>query len=187
MLSYEEIYVIVEKKLSEYRFYHSKCVMERAIEYAKIYGADTEKARIAGICHDVAKEIPKEERIPMCEKYGVVLDEIEKKQKSLIHAKLGAKIAEVDFGCDEEICSAIRYHTTGRANMTLMEKIIFLADFTGVDRKFDDAKKIYEIAKEDLDKAILQCQKTIMMDLFDKEKLIHPNAIEAYNYLINNS
>jgi predicted HD superfamily hydrolase involved in NAD metabolism len=187
MLSYEEIYKIVEERLSEYRFYHSKCVMERAVEYAKIYGVDTNKAQIAGICHDIAKEIPKEDRIITCEKYGVELDEVEKKQKSLIHAKLGAKIAEVEFGVDSEIANAIKYHTTGRANMSLLEKIIFIADATGVDREYADATELYELAKKDLDKAMLHYQKVIIPDLLSKDKLVHPNAIEAYNYLINNS
>lgn len=187
MLSYEEVYKIADERLSEYRFYHSKCVMERAVEYAKIYGYDVEKAKLTAICHDIAKEVPKEERIPMCEKYGVELDEIEKKQKSLIHAKLGAKIAELEFGFDEDMCNAIKYHTTGRANMSLLEKIIFLSDCTGEDREYDDAKVLYEIAKTDLDKAMLQYQKTVIPELLEKEKLIHPNAINAYNYLVNNS
>ena len=187
MLSYEEVFKITEERLSEYRFHHSKCVMERAVEYAEIYGYDIEKARLTAICHDIAKEVPKEERIPMCEKYGVELDEIEKTQNSLIHAKLGAKIAEIEFGFDEEMCNAIKYHTTGKANMSLLEKIIFIADCTGIDRTYDDAKELYEVAKVDLDKAMLQYQKTIIPALLSENKLVHPNAILAYNYLVNNS
>lgn len=184
MLSYEEVYKIVEGRLSEYRFYHSKCVMERAVEYAKIYGVDLEKSKLSAICHDIAKEVPKEERISTCEKYGVELDEIEKKQKSLIHAKLGAKIAEVEFGFDEDMCNSIKYHTTGRANMSTLEKIIFLSDCTGVDREYEDAKIIYELAKNDLDEAMLYYQKNVIPELLSKEKLVHPNALESYNYLI---
>ena len=187
MLGYEEVYKIVERRLSEYRFHHSKCVMEKAVEYASIYGYDVEKAKLTAICHDIAKEVPKEERIETCEKYGIELDEIEKKQTSLIHAKLGAKIAEIEFGFDEEMCNAIKYHTTGRANMSLLEKIIFLADCTGIDRDYDDAKELYEIAKVDLDKAMLQYHKTVIPELLSEGKLIHPNAIDAYNYLVNNS
>ena len=187
MLSYKEVYKIAEERLSEYRFYHSKCVMERAVEYARIYGFDVEKARLTAICHDIAKEVPKEERIETCEKYGVELDEIERKQKSLIHAKLGAKIAEVEFGFDEDMCNAIKYHTTGRANMSLLEKIIFVADCTGEDRDYEDAKELYEIAKTDLDKVLLRYHKEVIPELLNKEKLVHPNAIDAYNYLIINS
>ena len=186
MLSFDEIYKITERRLSEYRFYHSKCVMERAVEYAKSYVVDEEKARIAGICHDIAKEVPQEERISTCEKYGIELDEVEKAQTSLIHAKLGARIAEIEFGCDEDICNSIKYHTTGRANMSTLEKIIFISDATGIDRTYDDVTELYEIAKKDLDKAMLHYQKVIIPDLLNNEKLVHPDAIKSYNYLINN-
>lgn len=97
MKKYEEIYEIVKNTLSEKRFIHSKCVSERAVEYAIKYGENIEKAQIAGIMHDIAKEVPKEERIPMCEKYGVELDDIEKECTELIHGKLGAEIARKDF------------------------------------------------------------------------------------------
>lgn len=184
MLSFEEVYKIAEERLSEYRFYHSKCVMEKAEEYARVYGADVEKAKIAGIAHDIAKEVSKDEILSECEKYGVILDEIEKENKSLIHGKLGAKIAEIDFGYDEEICDAIRYHTTGRANMSLLEKIILVADCTGADREYDNAKYMHELALESLDKAIIYYYKVFLQDRLENEKIIHPDAINAYNYLV---
>ena len=119
MLSYEEIYEIVKERLSEKRFYHSECVVERCVEYAEIYGVDIEKAKIAGIAHDVAKEIPKEEQIKVAESYGIKLDEIEKMQIPLIHSKLGAEIARKEFGCTDDICEAIKWHTTGKENMSI--------------------------------------------------------------------
>ena len=88
MLSYEEIYKIVKEKLSEKRFYHSECVVDRCIEYAKIYGVDIEKIRIAGIAHDIAKEIPKEKQLDVAKEYGLELDEIEKVHYPLVHAIL---------------------------------------------------------------------------------------------------
>ena len=124
MEKFEEIFEFVKNTLSEKRFYHSVCVMERAIEYAKIYGADTEKAKIAGILHDIAKEIPKEDRVSYAENIGVIPDEIEKESTGLLHSKVAAKIAETKFGLDKEICDSIAYHTTGRENMTLLDKII---------------------------------------------------------------
>ena len=184
MLSFEEVYKIASERLSEYRLYHSECVMERAIEYAQIYGANVEKARIAGIIHDIAKEVPKDEILSVCEKYNVILDEIEITNKSLIHGKLGAKIAELDFGYDAEICNSIKYHTTGRANMSLLEKIIFLADCTGKDRDYEGAKRIHDLAIEDLDKALIYYYKEFLKKRLSQEEIIHPDAINAYNYLI---
>lgn len=187
MKKFEELFEIVEKTLSEKRFYHSRCVTQRAIEYAKIYGANVEKAKIAGILHDIAKEIPKEERVKTAEKYGVILDEIEKKSTGLIHSKLASKLAEMKFGCDKEICDAIAYHTTGRENMTLLDKIIYLADFTGQDRNYEDTNYMYDLAKKDLDKAVLYgLEKTIKMRI-EEEKLLHPDTLKAYNFIISKS
>ena len=143
MLSYEEIYEIVKEKLSKKRFHHSECVVERCIEYAKIYGVDIEKAKIAGIAHDVAKEIPKEDQIKIAEQYGIELDEIEKRQVALIHAKLGAEIAKKDFGCSDDICEAIKWHTTGKEIMSSLEKIVFMADATGTDRTWGNTEYFY--------------------------------------------
>ena len=93
------------------------------------------------------KEVPKEKRVENAEKLGVNLDDIEKNNTGLIHAKAGAKIAETEFGLDKEICDAIAYHTTGKENMTTLQKIIYLADFTGIDRKFDDLDYLYKLCK----------------------------------------
>ena len=140
MLSYEEIYEIVKERLSEKRFYLSECVVEWCIEYAKIYGVDVEKARIAGIAHDVAKEIPKEKQVEIAETYGIKLDEIEKRQIPLIHAKLGAEIARKEFGCTDDICEAIKWHTTGNENMSKLAKIVYASDkidpLRGYDSKY---------------------------------------------------
>ena len=183
MKSFDEIYEIVKQTLSEQRFYHSVCVMERAAEYAKIYGIDIEKAKLAGILHDIAKEIPKDKRISECDKYGVKLDDIEKNNKGLIHGKLGAKIAEI-YGMDKEICLAIEYHTTGRENMNLLEKILYLADFSSKDREFDDTNYIYEMTKKDIDKALVYCFTKTIREKIDNEKQIHINTINAYNFYL---
>lgn len=186
MLSYEEIYEIVKERLSEKRFYHSECVVERCIEYAKIYGVDVEKARIAGIAHDVAKEIPKEKQVEIAETYGIKLDEIEKRQIPLIHAKLGAEIARKEFGCTDDICEAIKWHTTGKENMSILEKIVFMADATGNDRTWGDTEKLRKIAKENLDLAMIELMKECIIDVVEKGFPVHPNSINAYNYILVN-
>ena len=186
MLSYEEIYEIVKDKLSKKRFYHSECVVERCIEYAKIYDIDIEKIKIAGIAHDIAKEIPKEERINIAEKYGIKLDEIEKINTPLIHAKLGAVIAKKDFGCSDDICEAIKWHTTGKENMSLMEKILFMADATGKDRIYENVNDLYELAKVNLDEAIIKLMKECIKEVIEKESLVHLDSVKAFNYMILN-
>jgi len=186
MLSYDEIREVVKSKLTEKRFYHSECVAARAVEYAKIYGVDEEKARIAGICHDIAKDIPKEDRIKLAEEDGVELDEFEKENTSLIHGKHGAIIAKRDFGCTDDICQAIKWHTTGHENMTMLDKIIFMADATGEDRHYSNTEELYELTKTDIDKAMIELIKVSLIDVMEHEKILHPESIKTYNYLIKN-
>ena len=186
MLSYEEIYEIVKERLSEKRFYHSECVVERCVEYAEIYGVDIEKAKIAGIAHDVAKEIPKEEQIKVAESYEIKLDEIEKMQIPLIHSKLGAEIARKEFGCTDDICEAIKWHTTGKENMSILEKIVYMADATGKDRTWGNTEELHNMAREDLDKAMLELMKECITDVIGRGCLAHPKSIEAYNYVLLN-
>lgn len=184
MESFETVYNVVKSKLSDKRFYHSKCVMERAIEYAKIYGVDEEKAKFAGIAHDILKETPKELRIKEAEELGVILDDVEKCSLGLIHAKAGAEFCRREFELPEDLCDAIKYHTTGRENMTMLEKIIYLADATGIDRTYKESKIGYELAKKDLDDALFYFFKWTIEDRLKEEKTIHLDTIKAYNYLI---
>ncbi len=183
MLSYEEIYKIVESRLSEIRFQHSKCVSKKCVEYGKLFGLEDkiESLKIAGIAHDIAKEVPKTDRMKKAEEYGVVLDEIEKMNTHLIHAKLGAAIAKQDFGCTEEICEAIKWHTTGKENMTIFQKIVYLADMTGEDRQSEFSKELQEIIKKDLDEAILRAAKFSINRLLEKNAIIHFDTIKMFN------
>lgn len=181
---FEKVYEIVKSRLSEKRFYHSICTMERCVEYAKIYGIDEEIAKLVGIAHDIAKETPKELVYEEAKKYEVELDELEKIALPLVHAKVGAEICRKEFNFTEEMIDAIKYHTTGRENMTTLEKITYLADATGKDREYEECKVTYQIAKEDLDKALLYFFKRTIERTIEGNKLLHPDTIKAYNYLI---
>lgn len=123
MKSYEELYEIVKKSVSEKRFTHILGVVERAVEYSEIYNVNIEDAKISAILHDVAKEISQEESYKLLEKYGVELDEVEKKNFNLVHSKLGAAIAKYEYGASDDIVNAIKFHTTGRENMSILEKL----------------------------------------------------------------
>ena len=180
-MNLEEITKIVQENLSEKRFYHSICVMERCIEFAEIHGEDVEKAKLIGIAHDIAKEIPKELRIKTAEEYGVELDEFEKQNLSLIHAKLGAKMCAELFGFTEDMCDAIKAHTTAKFNMSKLDKILYLADYSEASREFKEANEAYELGKKDLDEGYFLALKG-KIEFMRKEKIdIHHNSIDAYN------
>ena len=186
MKSYEEIYNVVKSRLSEKRFNHSVCTMQRAVEYAKIYGEDEEKIKLIAIAHDIAKELNKEEIKQFIEKYKISLDEMEKDNIALSHSKIGAVICKTEFGFNEDMCRAIAFHTTGRENMTTIEKIIFVADATGIDRNFEDTDEVYELAKNDLNLAIIKILKETMKEIIEKNKQMHLDTVKTYNYYIKN-
>ncbi len=178
MISYDELVGIVKSKISKERFEHSLRVVDRAIEYAKIYKEDIEKVKLCAVAHDIAKEISEKE----AKKYYRYLDEFEIKCKSLQHAKIGAIICE-KFGFDEDMLNAIRYHTTGRENMSNLEKIICLADATEKGR--EGAEKCVEIIKKDIDKGMFEVSAWGIKYLLEKKSLIHLDTIKCYNYYFN--
>ena len=130
----------VKNTLSEKRYFHSVCTMNRMEILAKIYNIDVEKAKLVGLIHDIAKEMLPEDAFEYMEKNELIIDDIEKKCPSLLHAKIGANIAKTEYGFTEEMCKAIRVHTTGSADMSLMDKMLFIADGTGDDRKWEDVQ-----------------------------------------------
>ena len=124
MKQYKEVYEIVKSRLSEYRFHHSECVANRCVELATIYEVDKEAARLVGIVHDMAKEMPDDEKIKYCQENHLEIDEIEKINVGLLHGKIAAHMAKKEFGFSEDLCSAIQYHTTAKENMSKLDKIM---------------------------------------------------------------
>ena len=183
-MTLEEIKNEVKEVLSEKRFYHSECVMERAVELAKIYNADESKAALAGITHDFAKELSKEDKLKYAEENGLPVDEIERLSPGLLHGKIAADMCKKKYGFDEEIQGAITYHTTGKENMTLLEKIIFVSDCSGKDRDFPDIEYFRDLCNKNLDEAVLYCLEYVLKDCIDKTKIIHPNTLKARNYML---
>lgn len=188
MVDYETLYNDVKNMLSEERFKHTDGVIERAIEYAKIYDVDIEKAKLAAVSHDIAKEISKEDSYKMLDEYGVELDDIEKMNFKTVHSKLGAAIAKNKYGLSDDIVNAIKYHTTGKEDMTIFEKIIYLADCTEKNRvytsKFDEMtlEELVDLVKEDIDKALKYVITWTLKSLIDRNLPIHLNSIKAYNF-----
>ena len=182
MIEYDKLYQEVKSILSEKRFNHSIGVVERACEYAKIYNEDLEKVKLTAIAHDIAKEIPKDEMLAVAEKMNIILDEIEKQNLNLLHSKIGAEIVKQKYDFTEEMCNAIKYHTTGSGNMTMLEKIIFLADATEPNRNYEDLEWYVNLIKKDIDKGIFAVSKWCLEYLLQKEELIHENTLNCYNY-----
>ncbi|MGN0521566.1 MAG: bis(5'-nucleosyl)-tetraphosphatase (symmetrical) YqeK [Eubacterium sp.] len=186
MYNKEEYISIIRSRLSDYRFYHSMCVAESAKMLAEKYGADEEKAEIAGILHDAMKENTKKEQLQVIEKANMKMTPLEKSQKKFYHQISGAAFAKTELGIDDgEILNAIRYHTTARADMTLMEQIIYLADFISADRSYDDVDVMRQKAQTDKDDAMLYATAYTIKDVVSKGKVLHPDTVNAYNWLIN--
>lgn len=188
MVEYDVLYNDVKNMLSEKRFIHTEGVIERAIQYALVYGVDVEKAKFAALAHDIAKEIPKEESYKLLKEYGIELNEIEQRNSKTIHSKLGAAIAKNKYGLSDDIVDAIKYHTTGRPNMTMLEKIIYLADTTEKNRKYDSKhddltlEELVNLIKEDIDKGLDYVLTWTLKSILDRNMPIHLNTVEAYNF-----
>ena len=165
-MQYNE-WIALEKKvrsaMDAERFHHTQGVMYTAAALAMSFGQDPERARLAGLLHDCAKSIvPNKEKAALCDRYGIEITDFERQNPHLLHGKLGAWLAEHEYHVkDAEICSAISYHTTGKPAMTILEQIIFIADYIEPDR--EDRPKLAEIRKtafRDLD----ACTRMIMTD-----------------------
>ena len=146
----------MKKVLEEKRYLHTLGVAYTAANLAFVFGCDDKKAFVAGLLHDVAKCISHQKRLIICKKNHIEITPIEEENPVLLHAKVGAFFAKEKYGvCDEEILNAIRFHTTGRPEMTLLEKIIYVADFVEPHRKkLPRLAEIRKISFEDLDMAI---------------------------------
>lgn len=163
----------IKKILSKKRYNHSKCVMDMCEKLAKIYGENLEEAKKIGIAHDVAKEMSQEEQIEYIKNNNIYIDDIEKQIPKLLHAKIGADIGIKKFGFNLKQAEAIKYHTTAKANMDMLTKILYIADWIGLDREFDDAEYIRQLAIKDIDEAIIYAISKTINENKNKNQLIH--------------
>jgi predicted HD superfamily hydrolase involved in NAD metabolism len=178
----------MQKKLKKYmdesRFYHTLGVMYTASALAMCHGADVERAEIAGLLHDSAKCIPNDKKLKLCKRHNIEISETERKSPFLLHAKLGAFIAETKYNVhDPEILSAIRFHTTGRANMTLLEKIIYIADYIEPMRnKAENLNEVRALAFQDLDRAVYVVMRDTIRYIEQEKSCLDNQTVLAYNY-----
>jgi len=172
--------------LSEKRYLHSVSSMKKAKELANEYKEDEMIAMLTTLAHDIAKEMTEDEHREYAKKNGIELDDFDRIQKTMLHGKIGADIVKKKYGFTKEMQDAIFYHTTGRANMTMLDKIVFLADKSEERRTEESADELRKIIKEDgLDRAILWDIDYYSLPRFiEKEKLIHVESIYARNDII---
>jgi len=183
-----EFYVeFVSGKLSELRFIHSLRTAEMSRELALKHGYDPEKAYLAGILHDISKEEGEKElrRLAFLKQNQNGLDPVEREERKLWHAPAGAAYIRETLGInDEEILSAVRFHTVGRAGMTKLEKIIYLGDLVEHDRNYPDVEKYRQYALDDLNNGMYEALKWALTDNVTRNKRIALNTYEAYNYYL---
>ncbi len=177
----------LKSKINDKRFEHSLGVEYTAACMAMVHGADIEKARIAGLLHDCAKCLPTKEKLEKAKKHKLAVSKFEEKNPDMLHGKLGAYYAKARYEVDdEEILDAITYHTTGRPNMTLLDKIIFVADYIEPNRKeLKDMELIRKEAFVDLDKCVIHILKNTLDYLDNTTNDIDLMTQMTYNYYVN--
>ena len=181
----EKIITLIRSKLSADRFNHSLNVADSAKELALSYGADADKAYTAGLLHDVMKNASEEEQLGVLSEAGIELMPVERENKKLWHAIAGAAYVKFVMGIDDrDIIRAVRYHTTGRSGMSLLERIVYLADYISADRNYNGVEDMRRLCKSDSDEAILYALTFGIPDLVSKGRVIHPDSIDLYNEVI---
>lgn len=176
---------IIKNRMGERRYIHSVNVSKAAVKLAKIYGADAKKAELAGILHDSCKEIDKKLMLQIISNGGIILDDTQKHSSKLWHAIAGSVYVRDTLGInDDDIINSIRYHTSGRANMSILEKIIFTADFISDERDYDGVEIMREKAYRDIDEAMLFGLEFTISNLAQHNRLIHRDAVDCYNEIL---
>lgn len=187
--NFEEAQNALETELKPKRYLHSIGVMETAIELAERFGADAGKAKIAGLLHDCAKNIDPVRSYGICELLGIELDDVAKKSYKLVHQYLGAELAKMRYGIDdEEILSAIRVHTTAKEDMSLLDKIIYLADFIEPNRDkepFDGLDELRKLCETDIDEAMLFALDISIKSIVERKMLLHMDTVLARNWFLS--
>lgn len=177
-MDYKEL---IRPRMTEHRFRHSCAVAERARHLALRWHADPEKAFVAGMVHDICKDIPKEEQLKCICENGIIPDDVLMSNPSLWHSLAGSLYLPSVGVDDPDILSAVRYHTSARADMTLLEEIIYMADLTSADRRYHDIEHVRRLCESSLHKATFYALQYIVGDLARQARPISRDTWEAYN------
>ncbi len=185
MTQIEEVKEDLKGILSEKRYNHCINVMEKAEELCKIHNINPENITAAALAHDIAKEMSTDDLMLYTDNNHVNADEIEKKQISILHGPVGADICIKKYGFSEEMARAIRIHSTGDVNMSVIDKIVFLADKIEKNRTYEKVEEIRKASEDDLDKAILLFLNHHLERMIKKGRIIHPKSILLRNELVD--
>ena len=156
---------------------------QEAVRLAQHWGEDVYSAAVAGILHDITKKCSANEQLILCEKYGTVTDALELEEPKLLHSKTAADMAWAEFGISPEVREAIRWHTTGKADMTMLEKIIYMADYMEPNRDFEGVEELRRLAYEDMDMALRMGLRMSMDDMKARNIVPHPRSLGALEYI----
>lgn len=184
-----EIEKEIKKSMTRERFQHSLRVRDTALRLAEIYGCCREKAELASLLHDVARDIPVEMMQKLLSENDVCKEDMDIYADNylLLHAKAGKIIAKQKFGIkDRDVLSSIELHTTGGASMTLLNKVVFVADFIEPERKFKGVEKARELSFLSLEETVLYIYKFLLKRLLRKGLFICQNTFLGYNEIIQN-
>ncbi len=171
----QEAYAMLKPK----RIPHVRGCEEEALRLARRWGADEDEAAEAAILHDITKKLNLREQLILCEKYDIIPDALERNSEKLLHSKTGAAIARERFGVSDAVYEAIKWHTTGKAGMSLLDKIIYMADYIEPNRDFEGVERLRALAYEDLDAAMKLGYEMSLEDLARYSVPPHPNTLEA--------
>ncbi len=189
-LLYESPYMkykkLLRNLLDDYRFLHSLNVAESAMMLALLYGEDEDKAYKAGLLHDIMKNTPKDEQLQIMEKGGIILSRAEKNNPKLWHAMAGMVYLRDELKIDDEnLLMAVRYHTTGGSGMSLLEKIVYIADYISAERAYPDVETMRCLAlTQSLERAALYSLQYTFTKLSKDKGIIHTDSVDFYNELI---
>lgn len=184
-MQFDRIEEDLKSRVSLKRYKHVLGVMDTAEKLAEHYGVSKSKAKLAGLLHDIMKEEKLEILNHLCSKKNFKETRKHEKATEVLHGFAGAEYAEENYGIvDEDILNAVRYHTIGRKDMSILEKIIYIADGIEPGREYDNVDKIRELAFKDLDEAILYEVNQKIIFLIESDKIIHVNALKMRNDLL---
>lgn len=185
MVSIDDIKDKLKTELKPSRYEHSVRVCEAALELAERYGLPKDKVALAAILHDCGRKVSVEDSIAKAKELGLEIDFVEEHQPILLHQKLGAYFAEHEYGVrDGEVLEAIRRHSVGGRNLSVLAQVIYLADLIETGRKFPGVEELRKATRSGLQDGMLMAYAHTIKFLTDTKQLVHPDCVEGYNQLL---
>lgn len=183
----EKLIEELKKYINGNRYNHSIAVMEMCEKLSQKYNTDVEKTKKAGLMHDLAKELSEESKLLYIKENNIEINDVEKANIDLTHGKIAADICKKNYGFDDEMCDAIKFHTTGKENMTMLQKIVFIADKCDETREYEAAQELRTKALIDIDQAIIENIDYTIKKQIELNRPILEKSIETRNFILINT